>query len=98
MAAEVGLKAQKLLAQGIALGNVDKKWSRPETQGVELQPEEVNVRLGRVSGKKAQKMKGTTAIPVSGCIAWIFRILGLFYNIKTGNPLLLSKIKVINQK
>ena len=32
-------------------------------KGVELQPEEVNVRLGRVSGKKAQKMKGTTAIP-----------------------------------
>ena len=52
MAAEVGLKAQKLLAQGM-----------------ELQPEEVNVRLGRVSGKKAQKMKGTTAIPVSGYIA-----------------------------
>jgi hypothetical protein len=25
MAAEVGLKAQKLLAQGIALGNVGKK-------------------------------------------------------------------------
>ena len=38
-------------------------------KGVELQPEEVNVRLGRVLGKKAQKMKGTTAIPVSGCIA-----------------------------
>ena len=38
-------------------------------KGVELQPEEVNVRLGRVSGKKAQKMKGTTAIPVSGYIA-----------------------------
>ena len=32
-------------------------------KGVDLQPEEVNVRLGRVSGKKAQKMKGTTAIP-----------------------------------
>ena len=32
-------------------------------KGVELQPEEVNVRLGRVSGKKAQKMKGKTAIP-----------------------------------
>ena len=32
-------------------------------KGVELQPGEVNVRLGRVSGKKAQKMKGTTAIP-----------------------------------
>ena len=30
MAAEDGLKAQKLLAQGIALGNVDKKQSRPE--------------------------------------------------------------------
>ena len=30
MAAEVGLKAQKLLAQGIALGNVGKKKSRPE--------------------------------------------------------------------
>ena len=32
-------------------------------KGVELQPEEENVRLGRVSGKKAQKMKGHTAIP-----------------------------------
>ena len=32
-------------------------------KGVELQPEEENVRLGRVSGKKAQKMKGKTAIP-----------------------------------
>ena len=31
--------------------------------GVELSPLEVNVRLGRVSGKKAQKMKGATAIP-----------------------------------
>ena len=30
MAAEDGLKAQKLLAQGIALGNVGKKQSRPE--------------------------------------------------------------------
>ena len=29
MAAEVGLKAQKLLAQGIALGNVGKKQNRP---------------------------------------------------------------------
>ena len=46
MAAEVGLKAQKLLAQGM-----------------ELQPEEVNVRLGRVSGKKAQKMKGIRRFP-----------------------------------
>ena len=30
MAAEDGLKAQKLLAQGSALGNVGKKRSRPE--------------------------------------------------------------------
>ena len=30
MADEDGLKAQKLLAQGIALGNVGKKQSRPE--------------------------------------------------------------------
>ena len=30
MAAEDGLKAQKLLAQGIALGNVGQKQSRPE--------------------------------------------------------------------
>ncbi len=31
--------------------------------GIELPKAEVNERLGRVSGKKAQKMKGTTAIP-----------------------------------
>ena len=31
MADEDGLKAQKLLAQGSALGNVGKKQGRPET-------------------------------------------------------------------
>lgn len=31
--------------------------------GKRLKPGEVDVRLGRVSGKKAQKMKGRTAIP-----------------------------------
>ena len=31
--------------------------------GITLLPQEENVRLGRVSGKKAQKMKGKTAIP-----------------------------------
>ena len=31
--------------------------------GIELSHTEENVRLGRVSGKKAQKMKGRTAIP-----------------------------------
>ena len=43
---------------------------------------------------------GLMALPIGGnCYSLptnIFRILGLFYNIKTGNPLLLSKIKVIN--
>ena len=31
--------------------------------GVKLAPEEENERIGRVSGKKAQKMAGKTAIP-----------------------------------
>lgn len=42
---------------------------------------------------------GLMALPIGGncygLLTNIFRILGLFYNIKTGNPLLLSKIKVI---
>ena len=45
---------------------------------------------------------GLMALPIGGncyrLLTDIFRILGLFYNINTGNPLLLSKIKVINQK
>ena len=40
------------------------------------------------------------ALPIGGncysLLTNIIRILGLFYNIKVGNPLLLSKIKVIN--
>lgn len=43
---------------------------------------------------------GLMVLPIGGncysLLTDIFRILGLFYNIKTGNPLLLSKIKVIN--
>ena len=42
---------------------------------------------------------GLMALPIGGncyrLLTDIIRILGLFYNIKTGNPLLLSKIKVI---
>ena len=42
---------------------------------------------------------GLMALPIGGnsysLLTNIIRILGLFYNIKTGNPLLLSKIKVI---
>ena len=45
---------------------------------------------------------GLMALPIGGncyrLLTNIIRILGLFYNIKVGNPLLLSKIKVINQK
>ena len=45
---------------------------------------------------------GLMALPIGGncysLLTDIIRILGLFYNIKTGNPLLLSKIKVINNK
>ncbi len=45
---------------------------------------------------------GLMALPIGGncysLLTNIIRILGLFYNIKTGNPLLLSKIKVINNK
>ena len=39
---------------------------------------------------------GLMALPIGGncysLLTNIIRILGLFYNIKTGNPLLLSKI------
>ena len=42
---------------------------------------------------------GLMALPIGGncysLLTNIIRILGLFYNIKTGNPLLISKIKVI---
>lgn len=42
---------------------------------------------------------GLMALPIGdncySLLTNIIRILGLFYNIKTGNPLLLSKIKVI---
>ena len=45
---------------------------------------------------------GLMALPIGGncysLLTNIIRILGLFYNIKVGNPLLLSKIKVINNK
>ncbi|MBD9057546.1 MAG: hypothetical protein EGR34_05320 [Prevotella sp.] len=44
-------------------------------------------------------LMGLMALPIGGncysLLTNIIRILGLFYNIKTGNPLLLSKIKVI---
>ena len=58
---------EKLSKESYFCDTLEPTWRN--LKGVELQPEEVNVRLGRVSGKKAQKMKGTTAIPVSGCIA-----------------------------
>ena len=53
--------AGKLTQERYFCDTLEPTWRN--LKGVELQPEEVNVRLGRVSGKKAQKMKGTTAIP-----------------------------------
>ena len=61
------IDAGKLTQECYFCDTLEPTWRN--LKGVEIQPEEVNVRLGRVSGKKAQKMKGTTAIPISGCIA-----------------------------
>ena len=66
MAAEDGLKAQKLLAQGIALGNVDKKQSRPERakalnlKAFALSGRPVHVRNypGRCPGLRASALSG----------------------------------------
>ena len=55
------IDAGKLTQERYFCDTLEPTWRN--LKGVELQPEEVNVRLGRVSGKKAQKMKGTTAIP-----------------------------------
>ena len=55
------IDAGKLTQECYFCDTLEPTWRN--LKGVELQPEEVNVRLGRVSGKKAQKMKGTTAIP-----------------------------------
>lgn len=55
------IDAGKLTQECYFCDTLEPTWRN--LKGVELQPGEVNVRLGRVSGKKAQKMKGTTAIP-----------------------------------
>ena len=55
------IDAGKLTQERYFCDTLEPTWRN--LKGVELQPEEVNVRLGRVSGKKAQKMKGKTAIP-----------------------------------
>ena len=52
---------QKLSKDTYFCDTLEPTWRN--LKGVELKPEEENVRLGRVSGKKAQKMKGATAIP-----------------------------------
>ena len=53
--------AEKLNADSYFCDTLEPCWRN--LLGVELSPAEENVRLGRVSGKKAQKMKGKTAIP-----------------------------------
>ena len=55
------IDAGKLTQERYFCDTLEPTWRN--LKGVELQPEEENVRLGRVSGKKAQKMKGHTAIP-----------------------------------
>ena len=55
------IDAGKLTQECYFCDTLEPTWRN--LKGVELQPEEVNVRLGRVSGKKAQKMRGSTAIP-----------------------------------
>ena len=52
---------QKLGADTYFCDTMEPTWRN--LLGVELEPQLVDARLGRVSGKKAQKMKGTTAIP-----------------------------------
>ena len=52
---------QKLSSETYFCDTMEPTWRN--LLGVELEPEEVNARLGRVSGKKAQKMRGHTAIP-----------------------------------
>ena len=53
--------SEKLNADSYFCDTMEPCWRN--LLGVELSPAEENVRLGRVSGKKAQKMKGKTAIP-----------------------------------
>ena len=52
---------QKLGADTYFCDTMEPTWRN--LLGVELEPQLVDARLGRVSGKKAQKMKGHTAIP-----------------------------------
>ena len=52
---------QKLGADTYFCDTMEPTWRN--LLGVELAPQQVDARLGRISGKKAQKMKGHTAIP-----------------------------------
>ena len=60
MAAEDGLKAQKLLAQGIALGNVGKKQSRPE------RAKAFNIKAFALSGRLFVLVLKPRALPWEG--------------------------------
>ena len=55
------IDAGKLTQERYFCDTLEPTWRN--LKGVELQPEEVNVRLGRVSGKKAQKMKALRRFP-----------------------------------
>ena len=83
MAAEDGLKAQKLLAQGIALGNVGKKQSRPE------RAKAFNIKAFALSGRLFVLVLKPRAMPWARCFCpfrayWIWLVT---------HPLLLYKKK-----
>ena len=73
MAAEDGLKAQKLLAQGIALGNVGKKQSRPE------RAKAFNIKAFALSGRLFVLVLKPRAMPWARCFCpfrayWIWLV------------------------
>ena len=67
MAAEDGLKAQKLLAQGSALGNVGKKQSRPErAKALKLKAFALSGRLCCIYSKTQGAALGLELLPFQG--------------------------------
>ena len=69
MAAEDGLKAQKLLAQGSALGNVGKKRSRPErAKAFNFKAFALSGRLFCICSKTPGRCPGLGASALSGRI------------------------------
>ena len=67
MAAEDGLKAQKLLAQGSVLGNVGKKQGRPErAKALKLKAFALSGRLCCIYSKTQGTALGKELLPFQG--------------------------------